>query len=59
MMMTAKKKEYWVYEFTKDQKRGKQTRDADRDGEKTAPVSEVQLMFEQGKLVGWDHVPRN
>jgi len=53
-----KKKEYWIYEFA-IAKRGKRTRDADRDEEKNAPASELQLRFEQGKLAAWDHVPRN
>ncbi len=54
-----KKKEYWIYEFTSAQKRGKRAREADQDGDKKAPGSELQLLFEQGKLAAWDHVLRN
>ncbi len=52
-----KRKEYWIYEFVKEQKRKTRSRDADRDDQETAVTSELQLLFERGKLVNWNVVP--
>jgi hypothetical protein len=53
-----KKKEYWIYEFVKQQKKSTQrSGDANRNGQKTVLDSEVQLLFERGKLVNWNVVP--
>jgi hypothetical protein len=55
-----KKKEYWIYEFVNDQsKKKKQSPEAERDGQDSAPDSELQLMFERGKLVNWNYASRN
>lgn len=54
-----KKKEYWIYELTSDEKGKKKTRDVERDGPGRASGPELQLLFERGKLAGWDHFPRN
>ena len=53
-----KKKEYWFYELASTQQAKKQKRAADRDGQVGPPGSEVQLVFERGKLLGWDHITR-
>jgi outer membrane protein assembly factor BamE (lipoprotein component of BamABCDE complex) len=53
-----KRKEYWIYEFVKEQNRKKKrSGDADRDGQRTVLTSELQLLFERGKLVNWNIVP--
>ena len=53
-----KKKEYWIYEFVKQQKKSTQrSGDANRNGQQTVLDSEVQLLFERGKLVNWNIVP--
>jgi len=52
-----KKKEYWIYEFVKQQKSKKRSGDANRNGQQTVLDSEVQLLFERGKLVNWNVVP--
>ena len=53
-----KKKEYWIYEFVKQQKKSTQrSGDASRNGQETVLDSEVQLLFERGKLVNWNVVP--
>ena len=53
-----KKKEYWIYEFVKQQKKAKKgSSDAERNGRGTALESELQLLFERGKLVNWNVVP--
>src|SRR5262245_13969836 len=50
-----KKKEYWIYEFVKQQKKSTQrSGDANRNGQQTVLDSEVQLLFERGKLVNWN-----
>ena len=55
-----KKKEYWIYEFVSDQsKKKKRGQEAERDGQESAPDSELQLMFERGKLVNWNYASRN
>src|SRR5919108_4200527 len=54
-----KKKEYWIYEFVKQQKSKKRSGDASRNGRETVLDSEVQLLFERGKLVNWNIVPMN
>src|SRR5262245_12752504 len=53
-----KKKEYWIYEFVKQQKKAKKgASDAERNGRGTALESELQLLFERGILVNWNVVP--
>jgi outer membrane protein assembly factor BamE (lipoprotein component of BamABCDE complex) len=52
-----KKKEYWIYEFVKQQKSKKRSGNASRNGQETVLDSEVQLLFERGKLVNWNVVP--
>ena len=53
-----KKKEYWIYEFAAPQpKKKKRSRDAERDDQETVVESELQLLFERGKLVNWNVVP--
>ena len=52
-----KKKEYWIYEFVKQQKGKKRSGDASRNGQETVLDSEVQLLFERGRLVNWNIVP--
>jgi outer membrane protein assembly factor BamE (lipoprotein component of BamABCDE complex) len=53
-----KRKEYWIYEFVKQQKKSTQrSGDANRNGQQTVLNSEVQLLFERGKLVNWNVVP--
>ncbi len=55
-----KRKEYWIYEFVKPQKKKKsRSGDADRDGQEMVLESELQLLFERGKLVNWNVVPIN
>jgi outer membrane protein assembly factor BamE (lipoprotein component of BamABCDE complex) len=55
-----KRKEYWIYEFAKQQKKKKlRSGDAARDGQETVVQSELQLLFERGKLVNWNVVPIN
>jgi outer membrane protein assembly factor BamE (lipoprotein component of BamABCDE complex) len=54
-----KKKEYWIYEFAAPQKKKRKTPPRDTDGTPpdTTVVSELQLLFERGKLVNWNVVP--
>jgi hypothetical protein len=53
-----KRKEYWIYEFVKDQKKSKKrSSNAERNGQATVLESELQLLFERGKLVNWNVVP--
>ena len=53
-----KKKEYWIYEFVKQQKKSKKSSgDANRNGQEAVLDSEVQLLFERGRLVNWNVVP--
>jgi hypothetical protein len=52
-----KKKEYWTYELVKEQKGKKRSGDASRNGQGTVLDSEVQLLFERGRLVNWNVVP--
>jgi outer membrane protein assembly factor BamE (lipoprotein component of BamABCDE complex) len=52
-----KKKEYWIYEFVKQPKSKKRSGNASRNGQETVLDSEVQLLFERGKLVNWNVVP--
>jgi outer membrane protein assembly factor BamE (lipoprotein component of BamABCDE complex) len=54
-----KRREYWIYEFVKQQKGKKRSGDANRNGRETVLDSEVQLLFERGKLVNWNIVPMN
>jgi hypothetical protein len=53
-----KRKEYWIYEFVKEQKKPKRrSRDAERNSQETVLESELQLLFERGRLVNWNVVP--
>ena len=57
-----KKKEYWIYEFASAPKRTWKwpwSRSTDHDETEKPPASELQLVFERGKLAGWDHVIRH
>jgi outer membrane protein assembly factor BamE (lipoprotein component of BamABCDE complex) len=54
-----KKREYWIYEFVNQQKSKKRSGDANRNGRETVLDSEVQLLFERGRLVNWNVVPIN
>jgi outer membrane protein assembly factor BamE (lipoprotein component of BamABCDE complex) len=54
-----KKKEYWIYEFAKQQRGRGRSDDASRNGRGAALDSEVQLLFERGRLVNWNVVPLN
>jgi hypothetical protein len=55
-----KKKEYWIYEFVKQQKKKKsRSGTAERDGRETVVESELQLLFERGRLVNWSVAPIN
>jgi outer membrane protein assembly factor BamE (lipoprotein component of BamABCDE complex) len=55
-----RRKEYWIYEFAREQKK-KRRRGNDAENNSQEPVlqSELQLLFDRGKLVNWSHVPRN
>jgi hypothetical protein len=52
-----KKREYWIYEFVKQQKVKNRSDNANRNGRETVVDSEVQLLFERGRLVNWNVVP--
>jgi outer membrane protein assembly factor BamE (lipoprotein component of BamABCDE complex) len=53
-----KKKEYWIYEFTKEVKnKKKRPRDSNGNTPETVVESELQLLFERGKLVNWNVIP--
>ena len=52
-----KKKEYWIYELVTQQKSKKRSDTASRNGQERVLDSEVQLLFERGKLVNWNVVP--
>ena len=52
-----KKKEYWIYELATQQKSKKRSDTASRNGQGRVLDSEVQLLFERGKLVNWNVVP--
>jgi outer membrane protein assembly factor BamE (lipoprotein component of BamABCDE complex) len=55
-----KRKEYWIYEFVKQQKKKRpRSSDANRNEQETVVQSELQLLFERGKLVNWNVVPIN
>jgi hypothetical protein len=54
-----KKKEYWIYELAKQQKGKGRSGDASRNGREGVLDSEVQLLFERGRLVNWNVVPLN
>jgi outer membrane protein assembly factor BamE (lipoprotein component of BamABCDE complex) len=55
-----RRKEYWIYEFVSAQKK-KRRRGGGAESNHQEPVlqSELQLLFDRGKLVNWSHVPRN
>jgi outer membrane protein assembly factor BamE (lipoprotein component of BamABCDE complex) len=53
-----KKKEYWIYEFSKELKpKKRRPSDGDSNAPETVLESELQLLFERGKLVNWNVVP--
>jgi hypothetical protein len=52
-----KKREYWIYQFVKQQKSKSRSGNASRNGQEAVLDSEVQLLFERGKLVNWNVVP--
>ena len=53
-----KRKEYWIYEFVKQQKKKRpRSGDAERDDQETVIQSELQLLFDRGKLVNWNVAP--
>jgi hypothetical protein len=53
-----KRKEYWIYELGKEEtKKKKRPPDADRNHQEPVVTSELQLLFERGKLVNWNVVP--
>ena len=52
-----KKKEYWTYELVKEQKSKKRSDNPSRNGRERVLDSEVQLLFERGRLVNWNIVP--
>ena len=53
-----KRKEYWIYEFVKQQQRKRsRSGDAGGDNQETVVQSELQLLFDRGKLVNWNVVP--
>jgi outer membrane protein assembly factor BamE (lipoprotein component of BamABCDE complex) len=55
-----KKKEYWIYEFSKEvKKKQRRSRDGDGNTPETVVESELQLLFERGKLVNWNVIPHN
>ena len=55
-----KKKEYWIYEFSKEVKAKKRrSGDGNNSAPETALESELQLLFERGKLVNWTVVPHS
>jgi outer membrane protein assembly factor BamE (lipoprotein component of BamABCDE complex) len=54
-----RRKEYWIYEFASDQKKRKRGRDAENSDQEKVIQSELQLLFDRGKLANWSHVQRN
>jgi outer membrane protein assembly factor BamE (lipoprotein component of BamABCDE complex) len=55
-----KKKEYWIYEFSKEVKKKKRRSvDGDSNAPETVVESELQLLFERDKLVNWNVIPHN
>ena len=53
-----KRKEYWIYEFSKEApKKKRRSRESNGTAPETALASELQLLFERGKLVNWNVVP--
>jgi outer membrane protein assembly factor BamE (lipoprotein component of BamABCDE complex) len=53
-----KRKEYWIYEFAKQQKKKRsRASDASGDNQEMVVQSELHLLFERGKLVNWNVVP--
>jgi hypothetical protein len=54
-----RRKEYWIYEFVAEEKKKRRRgRDAEKNGQEPVLQSELQLLFDRGKLVNWSHVPR-
>jgi hypothetical protein len=54
-----KRKEYWTYEFSKEVKKKRRSRDANGSAPETVLESELQLLFERGKLVNWNVISHN
>jgi outer membrane protein assembly factor BamE (lipoprotein component of BamABCDE complex) len=55
-----RRKEYWIYEFASDQKKKRRRgRDAENGDQDKVIQSELQLLFDRGKLANWSHVQRN
>jgi outer membrane protein assembly factor BamE (lipoprotein component of BamABCDE complex) len=54
-----KRKEYWIYEFSKEVKKKGRSRDENGGAPETVLESELQLLFERGKLVNWNVISHN
>jgi outer membrane protein assembly factor BamE (lipoprotein component of BamABCDE complex) len=54
-----KRKEYWIYEFSKEVKKKRRSRDENGSAPETVLESELQLLFERGKLVNWNVISHN
>jgi outer membrane protein assembly factor BamE (lipoprotein component of BamABCDE complex) len=54
-----KRKEYWIYEFSKEVKKKGRSRDENGSAPETVLESELQLLFERGKLVNWNVISHN
>lgn len=55
-----KRKEYWMYEFSKPApKKKRRSRDSDGSAPETVLESELQVLFERGKLINWNIVPHH
>ena len=53
-----KRKEYWIYEFSKEaSKKKRRSRESNGTAPEMVVASELQLLFERGKLVNWNVVP--
>ena len=54
-----KRKEYWTYEFSKEVKKKRRSPDDNGSAPETVLESELQLLFERGKLVNWNVISHN
>jgi outer membrane protein assembly factor BamE (lipoprotein component of BamABCDE complex) len=54
-----RRKEYWIYEFVSEQKKKRRRGREVENHQEPVLQSELQLLFDRGKLVNWSHVPRN
>jgi outer membrane protein assembly factor BamE (lipoprotein component of BamABCDE complex) len=54
-----KRKEYWIYEFSKEVKKKRRSRDDNGSAPEAVLESELQLLFERGKLVNWNVISHN